>query len=263
MTNSVLILTFETTFLSLSLFGAPAGTGVVIASGLVQKCLGITPGADKMTPGPATRQYCRQLPGADLFDQAGARFQSGDHAGAAQILGKAAQAGNVEAQLRLALMYDQGDGVARSSKSAFAWYSRAAAQGNRIPEPVGSILRTGRRRRRKLGSRGESGRPAPCRFGPKAVRLRPRVPVRHRRSTESPGGYPMVPKGGCARQWQGRQPCKMAARSHKQHRVPRRGRARRGDRRQAALRCQSHRRRSVWRHLPQFRATRAVDTGIA
>ncbi|MDQ6893928.1 MAG: sel1 repeat family protein [Acidobacteriota bacterium] len=124
-------------FISFSFFALIAtdlrlaqATDVVMASGLVQKCLGIAPGADKITmPGPATQQYCRQLPGAELFDQARVRFQSGDHAGAAQMVRKAAEAGNVEAQLRFALMCDQGDGVARSSKAAFAWYSRAAAQG--------------------------------------------------------------------------------------------------------------------------------------
>jgi len=109
--------------------GQPAATGVVMASGLLQGCLGITPGSDKMMSGPATQPYCKQLPGAGLYDQAGARFQAGDHAGAAQIVSKAAEAGNAMAQLRLALMYDQGDGVPRSSKSAFAWYKRAAAQG--------------------------------------------------------------------------------------------------------------------------------------
>ena len=82
-----------------------------------------------MMRGPSTAPYCKQLPGADLFDQAGASFQAGDHAGAARIASKAAEAGNAEAQLRLALMYDQGDGVPQSSKAAFAWYSRAAAQG--------------------------------------------------------------------------------------------------------------------------------------
>lgn len=117
------------TFVSLSLFGAPEAVGVVMASGTLQKCLGITPGADKMMRGPALEQYCKQLPAAGLFDQAGVRFQAGDHAGAAQILSKAAEAGNAVAQLRLALMYDQGDGVTRSAKSAFSWYSRAAAQG--------------------------------------------------------------------------------------------------------------------------------------
>src|ERR1700676_2589223 len=79
---------------------------VVGASGALQKCLGIDPGSGRMTPGPATERYCQQLPGANLFNQAGARFQAGDHAGAAQILTKAAEAGNAQAQLRLALMYD-------------------------------------------------------------------------------------------------------------------------------------------------------------
>jgi TPR repeat protein len=109
----------------------------VMASGLLQKCLGITPGADRMVKGPATQQYCEQLPGASLFDQAGARFQAGDHAGAAQIVRKAADAGNAVAQLRLALMYDQGDGVPRSAKSAFVWYARAAAQGE--PESLSQL----------------------------------------------------------------------------------------------------------------------------
>ena len=91
-----------------------------------------------MIQGPATQQYCKQLPGADLFDQAGGRFKAGDHAGAAQVLRKAAEAGNVPAQLRLALMYDQGDGVQRSSKAGFTWYSRAAAQGE--PESQNQLV---------------------------------------------------------------------------------------------------------------------------
>jgi hypothetical protein len=108
---------------------SPGAVEPVMASGLLQKCLGITPGADRMTKGPGTQPFCKQLPGADLFDQAGERFQAGDHAGAAEIVRKSADAGNAVAQLRLALMYDQGDGVPRSAKAAFAWYARAAAQG--------------------------------------------------------------------------------------------------------------------------------------
>jgi hypothetical protein len=110
---------------------------VVVASGTLQKCLGIDSGSGRMTPGPATQSACRQLPGADLYNQAGARFQAGDHAGAAQIVTKAAEAGNAVAQLRLALMYDQGDGVPRSAASAFRWYSRAAALGE--PESQNQI----------------------------------------------------------------------------------------------------------------------------
>jgi TPR repeat protein len=108
-----------------------------MATGLLQKCLGITPGAAKMMKGPATQQYCKQLPGADIYDQAGERFQAGDHAGAAQIVKKAADAGNAVAQLRLALMYDQGDGVSKSSKTAFGWYNKAAAQGE--PESLNQV----------------------------------------------------------------------------------------------------------------------------
>ena len=49
-----------------------------------------------------------QLPAADVYNQAGERFQAGDHAGAAQIVKKAAEAGNAVAQLRLAMMYRPG-----------------------------------------------------------------------------------------------------------------------------------------------------------
>jgi uncharacterized protein len=106
-----------------------ANTPVVRASGLLQKCLGITWGDPKMLHGPDTQKYCEQLPGADLFNQAGQHFQSGDHVGAAKIVTQAAEAGNALAQLRLALMYDQGDGVPRSATAAMPWYQRAAALG--------------------------------------------------------------------------------------------------------------------------------------
>ena len=102
---------------------------VVMASGVLRKCLGIEPGTGKMLYGSATKQYCGQLPANDLYDQAGVRFQAGDHAGAAKIVMRAAEAGNAVAQFRLAILYDEGDGVPRSAKAAFEWYSRAAAQG--------------------------------------------------------------------------------------------------------------------------------------
>jgi TPR repeat protein len=105
------------------------GADVVMASGTLQKCLGIDRGAGGMTRGPANEPWCRQLPGANFYYQAGERFRTGDHAGAAQLVTRAAEAGNAIAQLRLALMYDQGDGLARSSKNAFTWYSRAADLG--------------------------------------------------------------------------------------------------------------------------------------
>ena len=69
------------------------------------------------------------MPGATFYDQAGARFQAGEHTGAVPLVTKAAEAGNGLAQLRLALMYDQGDGVKQSAQTAFGWYGKAAAQG--------------------------------------------------------------------------------------------------------------------------------------
>jgi hypothetical protein len=113
---------------------SPASQGsipIVMASGAVQKCLGISPGVLIVIPAtPAMTAYCGQLPAADQYDLAGARFRAGDHAGAVRILLGAAHAGNVQAQSRLALMYDTGDGTARDFKAATMWYGRAAAQGD-------------------------------------------------------------------------------------------------------------------------------------
>jgi hypothetical protein len=110
---------------------APSTVKVVLSSGILQKCLGITPGSDTMTMmhGPEAQQNCDKLPGANFYNQAGESFQAGDHATAAKIVTKAAEAGNAVAQLRLALLYDQGDGVPRSVTTAMQWYLRAAAQG--------------------------------------------------------------------------------------------------------------------------------------
>jgi len=109
---------------------AQDSVNIVMTSGALQRCLGITPNSGKMKPSnPASDPNCRQLPGADIYNQAGVKFQAGDHAGAAKILMSAAQAGNPLAQLRLAIMYEGADGVPHDKKSAFLWYSRAAAQG--------------------------------------------------------------------------------------------------------------------------------------
>jgi uncharacterized protein len=107
-----------------------ASTNIGMASGALQKCLGILPNSGKMTPGnPASDPNCLQLPAANIYNQAGAKFMAGDHAGAAQLLMAAAKAGNPLAQLRLAIMYEHADGVPRDIKSAFMFYSQAAAQG--------------------------------------------------------------------------------------------------------------------------------------
>lgn len=78
--------------------------------------------------------YCRQLPGWDLYEQAGQRFQAGDHAGAARLAQRAAELGNPMAQLRLATMYQRGDGVPQNAQAALRLMRAAAAQGEPIAE---------------------------------------------------------------------------------------------------------------------------------
>jgi uncharacterized protein len=109
---------------------AQVSTNVVMASGALQRCLGIVPNSGRMsTANIANDPNCLQLPASAIYNQAGAKFQAGDHAGAAQLLMAAAKAGNPLAQLRLAIMYEHADGVPHDKKSAFMWYSMAAAQG--------------------------------------------------------------------------------------------------------------------------------------
>jgi Sel1 repeat len=94
-------------------------------------CIGTAPGQtpQKIGPSPATMSYCRQLPGWDLYEQADQRFQAGDHAGAAKLALESAKTGNPLAQVRLAMLYEAGDGVPRDKKESSAWYLRAAQAG--------------------------------------------------------------------------------------------------------------------------------------
>ncbi len=97
-----------------------------------------------MTHGAATQSACDRLPGADLYNKAGALYQSGDHVGAARVVTQAAQAGNALAQLRLAMLYDHSDGVPHSFKDAVNWYRHAAAQGEpAAQEQLGQIYEEG------------------------------------------------------------------------------------------------------------------------
>jgi hypothetical protein len=101
-------------------------------SSALEHCIGIAKGqtrSGKIGPAPERMQYCEQIPGWDLYEQAGQHFQSGDHAGAAKVVTSSAEAGNPIAQLRLAMLYEAGDGVPRDKKMAFNWYLRAAEAG--------------------------------------------------------------------------------------------------------------------------------------
>jgi len=109
-----------------------AAAGHADAQGILARCLGLVPGQPpprKVGPSPATMTFCRQLPAWDVYEQAGERFKAGDHAGAARLLGSAAKAGNPVVQVRLAMMYEAGDGVPKSGQEAFGWYRRADEAG--------------------------------------------------------------------------------------------------------------------------------------
>ena len=123
-------------------------TAAAPAQTILQRCLGITPGQPRQGPfgpSPATMSFCRQLPAWNLFDQAGQRFQAGDHAGAARLALQAAEAGNPEAQLRVAQLYPKGDGLPQSAAEAFRWMKAAAAQGEPMAQDLlGTIYEYGR-----------------------------------------------------------------------------------------------------------------------
>jgi localization factor PodJL len=66
-----------------------------------------------------------------LYDQAMARQQAGDAAGAAALMRAAADTGDARSINRLAKMYERGEGVARDPAQARALTERAAARGSR------------------------------------------------------------------------------------------------------------------------------------
>jgi len=105
--------------------------GAASAQTALQGCLGITPGqttARKFAPTSAN-PACRQIPAFDLYEEAGQRYQACDHTGAARLAAQAAKAGNPLAALRLAMMYEAGEGVPRDTRQAFSLYRQAAEAG--------------------------------------------------------------------------------------------------------------------------------------
>jgi TPR repeat protein len=84
-------------------------------------------------------------PGTDLWEQGKKRYLAGDHAGAAQLILKAAQAGNPEARNEIGYMYEAGDGIARNYAEAARWYRAGAEQGYaRCQFGLGSLYEAGR-----------------------------------------------------------------------------------------------------------------------
>jgi TPR repeat protein len=57
-------------------------------------------------------------------------YEAGDYASAVQYIAPAAQQGDVRAEMLLASMYENGQGVERDRRQAGYWYRLAAAQGD-------------------------------------------------------------------------------------------------------------------------------------
>ena len=71
----------------------------------------------------------RDDPGRALQNQAVARYNAGDHAGAAQLFRQAMQAGNVRSTYELGYLYMKGDGVPKDPARAAALFLDAAQKG--------------------------------------------------------------------------------------------------------------------------------------
>ena len=64
------------------------------------------------------------------FDQAQEAYDNEDYKTAASIWIPLAKSGNVGAQTNLAVMYEEGEGVAQDNAKALFWYQKAAQQGD-------------------------------------------------------------------------------------------------------------------------------------
>ncbi len=67
---------------------------------------------------------------AKRFEEACARWDSGDHRGAFRRFLIGAKAGDVSSQLNVGLFYDEGIGVRKDGKKALHWYRRAHRGGS-------------------------------------------------------------------------------------------------------------------------------------
>jgi TPR repeat protein len=66
---------------------------------------------------------------ADTFGDAGAAYVKGDFVQVVNLLRPLAEKGNPEAQYKLGVMYDQGQGVPQDYQQASNWYRLSAQQG--------------------------------------------------------------------------------------------------------------------------------------
>jgi TPR repeat protein len=69
--------------------------------------------------------------GAGPWEDGMASYNRGDYMPAIRLFRPLAEHGNAKAQHLIGVMYHRGEGVARNSVRAFAWFSLAAAHGDR------------------------------------------------------------------------------------------------------------------------------------
>jgi uncharacterized protein len=108
---------------------------------------------DRINPGKARRPFgpmirrCATLVRASLvlvaiggaatagpFEDAVAAYQSGDYAAALRVWRRLAEQGDADAQFRLGVMYESGEGVLRSDAEAIKWYRKAAEQDDAVAQ---------------------------------------------------------------------------------------------------------------------------------
>ena len=70
------------------------------------------------------------LASADTSDEAGMFYKNGNYSQALNLLRPLAEQGNVNAQLTLGVMYENGQGVTQNYHESLKWYRLVAEQGN-------------------------------------------------------------------------------------------------------------------------------------
>jgi len=71
---------------------------------------------------------------ADPFEDAVAAYQSGDYGAALKVWSRLAEQGDADAQFRLGVMYESGQGVLRSDAEAIKWYRKAAERDDAVAQ---------------------------------------------------------------------------------------------------------------------------------
>jgi hypothetical protein len=71
---------------------------------------------------------------AGPFEDAVAAYRSGDYAAALRVWRRLAEEGDADAQFRLGVMYESGQGVLRNDADAISWYRKAAEQDDAVAQ---------------------------------------------------------------------------------------------------------------------------------